>query len=71
MIWTTTRPEKPGWYWYRKDGLLSCWKIRIGDGKRTELWAYQPHRIDDGHGLQLLYFKGGEWQGPIEPEEGA
>jgi len=72
LTWTTDKPTKPGWYWYRENNRLCVWYVRVGDGKRTELWVYQPHRISDGHGIQLFYFKGGEWAGPIkEPKEPA
>jgi len=67
MRWTTERPTKPGWYWWRAN---------------AESFE-SPHLIDrvgDIHGGDVLYCatcdddhmeeRDGQWAGPIpEPEE--
>lgn len=66
MTWTRERPNKVGYYWWRDID-------RPGN----------PHVVTvahDGYGLivygldeynRRLYEVRGEWQGPIEPKEGA
>lgn len=63
MIWTTQKPEKPGYWWHRaeyeKPGVLKVYRIN------DEL------KIEAGVGFKLLSLvEGGEWAGPLpEPEE--
>ena len=61
MIWTTEKPTKPGWYWYRSE----C------DGHTVKVIHYID---DDGDGPYLatsedlaLNDLDGEWAGPVEP----
>ena len=61
MIWTTKKPTKPGWYWYRGECDRDTVKVL--------------HYIDDdGDGPYLatsedvaLSDLDGEWAGPVEP----
>jgi len=61
MNWTTDKPTKPGWYWYRGE----C------DGHTVKVIHFID---DDGDGPYLatsddvaLNDLGGEWAGPVEP----
>lgn len=61
MTWTTKRPTKTGWYWYRG----------VCDGNTTKVLHYID---DDGEGPYLatsddhtLNDLDGEWAGPVEP----
>ena len=61
LIWTTKKPTKPGWYWYRGE----C------DGHTVKVIYYID---DDGDGAYLatsedlaLTDLDGEWAGPVEP----
>ncbi len=63
MTWTTRKPDKVGWYWFRD-------VERPGD-------PIIVHVANDGYGLLVygmdeysrrLYETKGEWQGPLEPE---
>jgi hypothetical protein len=64
MMWTKEPPTEPGWYWWREDA--------------TRL-PYPRHVRHDGDGvLYVIGYQfptvaeyGGEWQGPIAPQEGA
>ena len=61
MTWTTKKPTKIGWYWYRGE----C------DGKTVKALHFID---DDGEGPYLatsddvaLNDLDGEWAGPVEP----
>ena len=61
MNWTTDKPTKPGWYWYRGE----C------DGHTVKVIHFID---DDGDGPYLatsedvaLHDLDGEWAGPVEP----
>ena len=61
LNWTTKKPTKPGWYWYRSE----C------DGHTVKVMHYID---DDGDGPYLatsedlaLNDLAGEWAGPVEP----
>ena len=61
MTWTTEKPTKPGWYWYRGE----C------GGHTVKVIHYID---DDGDGPYLatsedlnLTDLDGEWAGPVEP----
>lgn len=69
MIWTTEKPTKPGWYWWRCRGVQCV--VEIGTPQ---------HVIQLSSGLSVWFTSGsvrklqdvdGEWAGPLEePEEG-
>lgn len=52
--WTSDKPTKPGWYWYRK----------AGEGPH-----YADFSHTSGGDIYLVTFDGaaGEWAGPLEP----
>ena len=61
MIWTTKKPTKTGWYWYRGQS----------DGNTAKVLHFID---DDGEGPYLatsddlaLKDLDGEWAGPVEP----
>jgi hypothetical protein len=61
LIWTTKKPTKTGWYWYRGEG----------DGQTEKVLHFID---DDGDGPYLatsddlaLTDLAGEWAGPVEP----
>jgi hypothetical protein len=57
MNWTTDKPTKPGWYWWRnlKDGMQPS--MTLVDKDKGGLYA----------GGSYVSFIGGEWAGPLEP----
>jgi hypothetical protein len=63
MNWTTDVPTEPGWYWFRDENYdpTPVW-VTQGDFDELMVWI---------GGFQYVRAFGGEWQGPIEPQEGA
>lgn len=61
-VWTTARPTKAGWYWWRFDCTTHGDMVHImvcADGGLAEISG-------NGHMLANCKF-GGEWAGPISP----
>ena len=69
MIWTTKKPRKAGWYWYRHEHVDECiecvqWKVWSLSKNQKRLAAIGTA----GH--TFIHTYGGEWAGPIpEPKE--
>ena len=65
MKWTKDNPTEPGWYWYRDEDGPRCLRLYHEDGEIVvEIdWIYERSELLDE-------YEGGEWQGPIKPEEG-
>ncbi len=61
MPWTRTPPTEPGWYWWRSP--YDEPKIKRVD------YCLGALKVDGPHGM-LVETKGGEWQGPLRPDEG-
>ena len=62
--WTSEKPTKNGWYWWRFDASASATIVRImvcGDGSLAEM-------SNNGHLLLAANF-GGEWLGPLSPND--
>ena len=62
MTWTTARPTKAGWYWWRRS---------VGYHKALKVYSVAGSLCvaqGDDH-LPVEEIDGGEWQGPIEPED--
>jgi len=64
MIWTTEKPNKPGWYW---------WRSANDQVPRMIYHGSVFDRVPDGapHEEPLAFLKNyidkGEWAGPLEP----
>lgn len=62
LTWTTDKPEKSGWYWYRENNNAQVAFIEFGPS---------------GHGIaefcedcrESLFLLNGEWAGPLEVPE--
>jgi hypothetical protein len=62
MKWTTDRPTKPGWYWYRPKGGKTRHILQVrGDLTVHGINTYADH-VDECDG---------KWQGPLVPHEEA
>lgn len=63
--WTTDKPTKEGWYWYRENGqaavIVQCYSIDPIEGPM--LWEFGLEQ--DFHGVNSP----GEWFGPLEIPE--
>lgn len=58
MTWTTEKPTKAGWYWWRRGTFLF---VRHVQGHVDEqLWA-------DGYTVEKLTESNAQWAGPLEP----
>lgn len=71
MKWTSEKPTKPGWYWYRRGPALG-WCVVTVDHLIT--WANRC--LVDTPQLVVIDFAvpldemGGQWAGPLEePQE--
>ena len=67
MMWTTAKPIKPGWYWFREPGLnldkpMPAWVYQSGQILYVKLCG--AHEDVEDRGLNEL---NGEWAGPITP----
>ncbi len=66
MKWSSNKPTKPGWYWWRAPGK---------NPRVLRVWAYEGSKptCQDGFGGDEDFIENmvpGEWAGPIpEPEE--
>jgi len=64
MIWTTEKPTKPGWYWYRKNeqekSLLKLGVYTFSDQMKA-IWP-------SGRSESVISMSG-EWSGPVGPIE--
>lgn len=61
LTWTTEKPTKPGWYWWRNNSCFDPDILKVdvlGD-------KFVIHRDED-----ILETPHGEWAGPLEPPEG-
>ena len=68
MIWTTTKPDQPGWYWWRcaPDAQPKCDEVRFIAGLGLSWYG--------GRVWLKIAIKGGEWwpepiPEPIERDE--
>lgn len=63
MTWTTTKPTQPGWYWWDVWGRPEIVHVILReDGALFMLCMHLASR-------PIEACTGGQWQGPIEPEE--
>lgn len=58
MTWTTEKPTKPGWYWWRRGTWMFIRTVHADDD--GQCWA-------DGYTVEQLCEHDGEWAGPIAP----
>jgi hypothetical protein len=61
--WTTTRPTRAGWYWYRDEPTAEARALHLKDTWKTG----HPWDWNSKGGWQLCPIKNydGEWSGPI------
>lgn len=62
MTWTTERPQRPGWYWFRN----TDYDIRMVHVVHSETALVEEETDGDQHELP-----DGEWAGPLAPPEDA
>jgi hypothetical protein len=66
MTWTTNKPTKVGWYWYRKDPHSHAHPVKIYDaGIVLYLWPLDDYA--KAHITVKLDDCSGEFAGPMEP----
>lgn len=71
MKWTTEKPTKPGWYWWRRYPKKKAYKVEVKRGRgvlRGNQWLevyWEGERV-----ARFDEPVRGEWAGPLdEPEE--
>ena len=61
MNWTTDKPTKPGWYWWRQDRVAKMCRV-------WEWWDKKELYVRfEGADSEPVIALGGEWAGPLEP----
>jgi hypothetical protein len=69
LSWTTEKPSKPGWYWFRfgpiDEPVMFCIFVRAGT-RGGELWV--RHVLPLISEKPVSYYDG-QWAGPLEPPE--
>ena len=68
--WTTEKPTKPGWYWYRDKDIPTqpVYVYNAVGGLFVELWNGEIRSFESRSGRWKSM--SGQWAGPIrEPEE--
>lgn len=62
--WTTDKPTKPGWYWWRPTNVSISPEIVSVQENGNVLLVYDKriYRVDS-----MIYGADGEWAGPLEP----
>lgn len=74
MKWTTEKPTKPGWYWYRLTPASEysvvelVWSTGLFNTPAVPGLREVRHTVA-GRGHFSIEGVRGEWQGPIEPED--
>jgi hypothetical protein len=63
LKWTTEKPTRPGWYWWRMDAGDCIVEIDRDAHDNDSLYMLEPGP-DGGVSLDILT---GQWAGPIEP----
>lgn len=73
LQWTSDKPTKPGWYWYReKSGDVYIVQVEedndwIGPGDLDYERFLMAKFIEAEFGERVDRMSGGEWAGPLEP----
>ncbi len=62
-MWTRAVPTIPGWYFWRRD-TASRWSVR-----EVGVWPGGGLAVRDTYDWITPEQAGGEWQGPIVPQE--
>jgi hypothetical protein len=61
MNWTTDKPTKSGWYWWRQDRVAKMCRVWEWWDKK-ELYV----RFEGADSIPVIALEG-EWAGPLEP----
>ena len=60
-MWTTEKPTKSGWYWWREVGSKEATIVAVSIEDQTVCSRY----TDEDSSLDKMV--GGEWDGPLVP----
>jgi len=65
MNWTTDKPTKPGWYWYKKEDhdMFHADGIAIVEVIKEEDWLVCRHSNSDNEWIEDSQ---AQWAGPLE-----
>jgi hypothetical protein len=64
MNWTTDKPTKPGWYWYRRSGSSEA--LLVHHGFACDQIVELPG-VDEPVTFRTENIDNGQWAGPLEP----
>src|SRR5262245_40646023 len=68
MIWTTDKPKRTGWYWYRSSPDAEPHPVKIFDANLLYVWPINDKVIEKENVTVRLADCSGEWAGPLFPE---
>ena len=63
MNWTTERPAKPGYYWWRHGPDRLAHSVKVTMEQDGALQTHPPEQLIDAG---LCVDTSGEWAGPVE-----
>jgi len=75
MTWTTEKPTRTGWYWYRPTPDAEPYPVKIFDANLLYVWPINDKVTEKENVTLRLADCSGEWAGPLvrelvmEPEE--
>jgi hypothetical protein len=72
LNWTSEKPTKPGWYWFKSDTHSALVLLREGTVPDAGLWADEGEDVQYNEGHQdgvhdYITNLAGQWAGPILP----
>jgi hypothetical protein len=68
LTWTTGKPKRPGWYWYRSTPTAEPHPVKIIDANLLYVWPVNDRGTKQENITVPLLYCSGEWAGPLMPE---
>ena len=71
LAWTTKKPTKPGWYFWRQPALSSypTMVLVTFTPDQRSLYTVFPYGIPEKDNQSAPFVESVEWAGPVEPPD--
>jgi hypothetical protein len=66
LDWTTNKPTRPGWYWYRPTSNVAGYPVKVFDAKILYVWPINDRVTEKKNVTMRLSDCSGEFAGPLE-----